>query len=229
MATAFQRARKPIEKEDRRSHLLSTARAILLKNPDLSALSLNELARSAKMAKSNVYRYFETREAVLLSLLWSEWSAWQQEFLEGLKKSPRPTRKLNALVTQISKSLTERRLLCALTAALPTVVEHNLSDSTIHDFKRGTLQFLFQTGASLESYCPELTSDEYSQLLYDAACLLAGLYPHAYPSNPVTRVLKDPELHFFKRDLSQDLERFLILLATSSSQGKKAKSKAFQP
>ncbi len=196
-----------------------------MKNPDLGALSLNELARTAKMAKSNVYRYFETREAVLLALLWIEWSTWQQEFLQSLARSSRADLKLNVLIQRLVRSLVERRLLCALTAALPTVVEQNLSDAAIREFKQGTLQFLRHTGAALEGHCPRLTGEMYSQLLYDAACLLAGLYPHANPASSVSRVLKDPDLGFFKRDLSQDLERILFLLAESLRKHRRSKKR----
>jgi len=68
----FQRARQPEQREERRAHLLTTARAMLEGGVDLRALTLNALAREAGMAKSNVYRYFETREALLLELLWAE-------------------------------------------------------------------------------------------------------------------------------------------------------------
>src|SRR2546423_10649979 len=39
-------------------------------------LSLNELSRRVGLAKSNVLRYFESREAVLLELLDMAWRDW---------------------------------------------------------------------------------------------------------------------------------------------------------
>ncbi|HHH28079.1 MAG TPA: TetR family transcriptional regulator [Polyangiaceae bacterium] len=40
------------------------------------ALSLNELAKRAGMAKPNIYRYLESRQAVLLALLDDRTARW---------------------------------------------------------------------------------------------------------------------------------------------------------
>jgi hypothetical protein len=42
--------------------------AAMLREMPVAELSLNELSRRVGLAKSNVLRYFETREAVLLEL-----------------------------------------------------------------------------------------------------------------------------------------------------------------
>src|SRR6185295_16951299 len=51
--------------------ILDTAAAMLEEMP-VSELSLNELSRRVGLAKSNVLRYFDSREAVLLELLDSQ-------------------------------------------------------------------------------------------------------------------------------------------------------------
>ncbi|MFI0409165.1 TetR/AcrR family transcriptional regulator [Actinomadura sp. 3N508] len=56
------------QREIRRQAILETAATMLTEMP-VSALSLNELSRRVGLAKSNVLRYFESREAVLLELL----------------------------------------------------------------------------------------------------------------------------------------------------------------
>src|ERR1700733_7845369 len=64
----FQRARNAEQREARRRAILDTAAAMLAEMP-VAQVSLNELSRRAGLAKSNVLRYFESREAVLLALL----------------------------------------------------------------------------------------------------------------------------------------------------------------
>src|SRR3954451_10825730 len=75
----FQRARTEEQREVRRRTILDMASAMLEEMP-VAALSLNELSRRVGLAKSNVLRYFETREAVLLELLDAAWREW----LDGL-------------------------------------------------------------------------------------------------------------------------------------------------
>ncbi|HEX4291540.1 MAG TPA: helix-turn-helix domain-containing protein, partial [Trebonia sp.] len=64
----FQRARSEEQREIRRQAILDTAAAMLDLMP-VSEVTLNELSRRAGLAKSNVLRYFESREAILLELL----------------------------------------------------------------------------------------------------------------------------------------------------------------
>jgi AcrR family transcriptional regulator len=65
---AFQRARSAEQREARRRTILDTAAAMLEEMP-VSEVSLNELSRRVGLAKSNVLRYFESREEILLELL----------------------------------------------------------------------------------------------------------------------------------------------------------------
>ena len=75
---AFQRARSEEQREIRRQAILDTAAAMLDVMP-VSEVSLNELSRRAGLAKSNVLRYFESREAILLELLDRATKRWLSE------------------------------------------------------------------------------------------------------------------------------------------------------
>lgn len=68
MMTTFQRARSEEQREARRQAILDVAARMLTQMP-VSELTLNALARHVGLAKSNVLRYFESREAILLELL----------------------------------------------------------------------------------------------------------------------------------------------------------------
>ena len=68
MATTFQRARSDEQRALRSQAILDTAAAMLQEMP-VADISLNELSRRVGLAKSNVLRYFDSREAVLLELL----------------------------------------------------------------------------------------------------------------------------------------------------------------
>jgi AcrR family transcriptional regulator len=210
MKTRFIRARKPEDQEQRRAHLLKTARQMLEKNPDQLSISLNEIARRGKMAKSNVYRYFETREALLVALLWDEWVIWFNQLQKDINQKRMP---LKALIAILTRTLGERRILCGLTSALPLILEQNLSVEAIKTFKRESLVFFSGVGERLHESCPELSVDAYVQLLHDVACLITGFYPYSAPAPAVKKALESEELTFFKRSFKEDLERIVLLLA----------------
>lgn len=209
----FQRARQPEQKEERRAHLLATARAMLEEAGDERSLGLNELARRAGMAKSNVYRYFESREALLLELLWDEWATWYPAMAKSARKPAKGGDPLATLVRHVARTIAARPLLCALTAALPSVLEQNLSEAAILDFKVRSLAFLREGAAFLAACAPELSAEGWARLIHDAMAVIAGLHPFAHPAACAARALDDPALRFYRRDFAADLERFLLALA----------------
>src|SRR6266567_60446 len=74
----FQRARSEEQREIRRRTILDTT-AEMLESMPAAEVSLNELSRRACLAKSNVLRYFESREAILLELLDRAMKRWLSE------------------------------------------------------------------------------------------------------------------------------------------------------
>ena len=76
---SFQRARKPEEREIRREAIL-TAAAELFDAEGPQGAGLNAIAARAGFTKSNVYRYFESREEVLLSLFLAELDGFVGDF-----------------------------------------------------------------------------------------------------------------------------------------------------
>jgi AcrR family transcriptional regulator len=192
--------------------LLRTARENLKQGGTLDELGLNELARQTGMAKSNVYRYFESREALLLDLLWEEWTSWFLGIQKQINSRKIPRQDPEMLIRRIVKDIAGQRLLCLLTAALPTVLEANLSEQKVREFKKSSLDFFWQAAAYFESIAPQLSKESYARMLHDGACLIAGLYPHAHPAKVVQKVLKSSELGFFRRNFAKDLERMLLAI-----------------
>ena len=78
----FQRARKPEEQQLRREAILRAA-AELFDAEGPQGAGLNAIAARAGFTKSNVYRYFESREEVLLSLFLAELEGFVAAFEAG--------------------------------------------------------------------------------------------------------------------------------------------------
>jgi len=90
----FQRARSPERKQLRRMAILQAASDVLARD-GIEATSLNAIARQAGMVKSNIYRYFESREEILLRLMLLDLSDLNGDLekksrAEGPKMSWRP-------------------------------------------------------------------------------------------------------------------------------------------
>ena len=140
--TTFQRARRPEQVAARRAAIL-TAAAEMLAERQVADISLRELAGRVGLAKSNVLRYFDSREAIFLEVLDRTWTAWLDELdLDPGRSRTRHARETR-VATAIAASLTAEPLLCDLFAAMASVLERNISLDVARDFKR---RFTANTG-----------------------------------------------------------------------------------
>ena len=155
----FQRARSEEQREIRRRAILDTAAAMLDEMP-VADVSLNELSRRVGLAKSNVLRYFESREAVLLELLDAFLGSWLAELAEdlaaGVEAQAAPEVRAGQLAEVLSRSLSERVVLCDLFGAQGGVLERNVSVEVAKRHKRDSLARLAAMTDLMRRHLPEL-------------------------------------------------------------------------
>jgi AcrR family transcriptional regulator len=201
----FQRARSEEQREIRRRAILDTAAAMLDEMP-VAEVSLNELSRRVGLAKSNVLRYFETREAVLLELLdrfLRQWlAALADDLAAGIDARLSATERAGLLAGILSRSLADRPVLCGLFGAQGGVLEQNVSTEVVMRHKRDSLEHLATMTALLREHVPELgdgTQAYCLQVLVLAGALSAYLPPPpsvlaVYQAAPSLATL-DTDLH----------------------------------
>src|ERR1700759_1224153 len=111
---------------------------MLAKMP-VAQVSLNELSRRVGLAKSNVLRYFESREAVLLELLDAASQEWLAHLGDALTTAVHPgtaaSERGDQLAAPLAASLTTRPMLCDLISTQAAVLEHNVSPQAAAQYK----------------------------------------------------------------------------------------------
>lgn len=181
----FQRARSEEQRESRRRAILETAAAMLTEMP-VADMSLNELSRRVGLAKSNVLRYFESREAVLLELLDDFLGTWLAGLAEALHAGMEPHAALELRADQLarilSQSLSDRMILCDLFGAQSGVLEHNVSVEAVKRHKRSSLAKLAEMSELLRGHLPEL--GEGAQLFCLFSLVSAGALAGYTPPSP---------------------------------------------
>ncbi|MEV6442672.1 TetR/AcrR family transcriptional regulator [Amycolatopsis sp. NPDC051716] len=215
----FQRARSAEQREERRRTILDTALKMLDEMP-VTEVSLNELSRRVGLAKSNVLRYFESREAVLLELLDRALRDWlaevSDEVAAGVAADLPARERAEAFAAVISRSLARRTVLCDLIGAQAGVLEHNVSTDVVVRFKRSALGGLDGMGELLRRAVPEV-GGEAAQVCLLAMILAGGLWTHCRPSPSALAAYEaDPALTALRLDLAPALEHGLALLITGA-------------
>jgi AcrR family transcriptional regulator len=177
----FRRARSEEQREERRRAILETTAAMLAEMP-VSEVSLNEISRRVCLAKSNVLRYVESREAALLALL----HARVQEWLVVLDAAPPATgtlrTRVDALADLLATSLAERPVLCDLLGAQAAVLERNVSTDVAREHKRAMLESLTEMVAVVRRHVRELTEEDATRFAGAAVLCVGTVWTSAHPS-----------------------------------------------
>ncbi|MFF9492697.1 TetR/AcrR family transcriptional regulator [Streptomyces flaveolus] len=217
--TNFQRARSEEQREVRRQAILDTAAAMLEEMP-IGEISLNELSRRVGLAKSNVLRYFESREAILLELLDRAWRQWVADLPAlvhaGMDQDAPVSRRGEQFAAVIAASLAQRRVLCDLLSAQAGVLEHNVSPQVAARYKRAAVANVADIAALAHQHLPEL-GDSAPRLTAAMIMTVGAVWTHARPSPAMLAAYEaDPSLTAFKLDFVTALQEMLATLTAGT-------------
>ncbi|WP_329127152.1 TetR/AcrR family transcriptional regulator [Streptomyces sp. NBC_01465] len=217
--TNFQRARSEEQREIRRQTVLDTT-ADMLEEMPVGELSLNELSRRVGLAKSNVLRYFDSREAILLELLDHAWQQWTTDLPgllnAGIDADAPLSRRGEQLATAIAASLAERRILCDLLSSQASVLEHNVSPEVAARSKRAAVANVIAIAEPVRQHLPEL-GDSAPQLVAAMIMTIGAVWTHARPSPAMLAAYNaDPSLTAYKLDFPTALQDMLATLTAGT-------------
>lgn len=181
---SYQRARRPEQKEERREAILAAARA-LAEERRVREVSLGDIARAVGLAKSNLLRYFQSREEIFLTLLLREWEAWAAAVTTADDLAP---------------TLAARPVFCDLLGEQAAVLEHNVGADAVREFRAASI-------ALVEQVAERIDVPEAFEVVAAALLLASSLYPLANPSPSVREAYAGTDL--LQPDFEGRLARFL--------------------
>lgn len=182
----------------------------------MAEVSLNELSRRVGLAKSNVLRYFESREAVLLELLDDFLGGWLEvladELAEGVDAEAAPEVRARQLAEVISRSLADRTVLCDLFGAQGAVLERNVSVEVVKRHKRASLAKLATMSGLVRRHVPETGDD--ARLFCLMALAAAGALGTYVPPPPgvLAAYAEEPALGVLHQELPDALRSTITSL-----------------
>ncbi|MER6006623.1 TetR family transcriptional regulator [Nonomuraea angiospora] len=221
MKRAFVRARRPEHKQQRREEILAAARDLAMAS-GVRNVSLGAVAEAVGLAKSNIMRYFGTREEIYLILAADEWHQWAAAVTARLEApsddaaAPVTTRleaSSDHVVAALAETLADRPLLCDILSQTATTLEHNVSVEAARTFKRAILAVIADLGSQV-ARTTGLTVGEGTELVSVATAFAGVLYPIANPSPTLAELYaQDPVIAATCPDFLPTLSRALKALA----------------
>ena len=214
--STFQRARSEDQREARRQAILQTAAGMLAEMP-VSAVSLNELSRRVGLAKSNVLRYFDSREAVLLDLLvqlaGDFFTQVGQQLPEAVEAHGPVRARAEGVAAALSATLAAHPTLCELLSVQAGVLEHNVSAETVAKYKREGYNSLAGFTGALRQVLPEFSEEEAAEATRTIVVFAGALWTHANPPQSVRDAYAaDPSLVFLPEGFAGSLERTISIV-----------------
>lgn len=206
----FQRARQPHQKAERRAEILRVAQEMLDELAP-AEITLNALSRRLGLAKTAIYKYFRSREEILLRVLLDDIAEWAAQlvgtFEEGTDASTLE------LVATLAEVTAERPRMCLLNSVLTSVLVKNISAESAALFARESMAHIEAIATAMHRKASALTFEQYVELLQLVGVLVSGLYPDAHPSELKAAMLDEPAMRGFKSDFHAGVERAALLVA----------------
>ena len=230
--STFQRARNEEQRAARRQTILRTTSAMIEEMP-ISELSLNELSRRVGLAKSNVLRYFESREEVLLVLLAQAAAEFLVEVTEKIpvKIDHRAAVNVRArtVAAELGAAFAAHPMLCELLSAQAIILEHNVSAQVALRHKRSGRDSITGLGVLLRHLLPELGEPSSLRAAQLVIVLVGGFWVRGRPSHSVREAYQlDPSVAFlspaFPEGLTRAIATCLIGLVAEAGERLSARS-----
>lgn len=204
-----QRARSAGDKQERRAHILATARE-LWDEHTFSSFTMAGVAARSGLAKGTLYLYFATKEELLLALLEAELERWFAA-LDAALAAEGPwdaARAADAICAAVEAQATLVRLL----PIAASILEHNIPPATARAYKTGLLAHSTRSGQGLERRLPFLAAGDGMWVLQQVYALIVGLGQMADPAPIVDEVLADEALAPLRVAFAPNFRRAILAM-----------------
>ena len=211
----FQRARQPAQIEQRREAILHAA-LTLFQLRGLENVSLNDIAREVGLAKSNLYRYFESREHIYLVVLQRLATKFEQRIyteLENLKGKRTVAKVADALIAAYLASPEYGELITVVNS----VLEKRLTPELVVNFRTVFLERRKRLATALAAAlrtAPEKTLPSTLHIFLH----VPGLWTFCFPRKESKMLLEEPPHRHLLVDFKTEMGLFLrAILITATS------------
>ncbi|TGN17270.1 TetR/AcrR family transcriptional regulator [Leptospira idonii] len=188
------------DKLSKKAGILQAA-AQLLQKKDWAELSMDEVAKKAKIAKGTLYLYFPTKEDLCLRVHLIDYEIWFHDLRKYLET--KETINPSDFSQWFVDSFEDHSRFLKILPIVPTILEKNASLETIREFKR-SLKDQLTAILPLLSKTLKLKSEEEGFLfLMQCHALAIGAWSHGFPSPLVKEAQEEEGLEMFHINYAQ--------------------------
>lgn len=197
----FKRARTALQINTRKTAILSAAIELLSTKSPLD-ITIRQLSKSAGIAPSGIYRYFENMESIFLEIHLNDLEMIVHSWEKNLQKFEAD---LQGISEYMANSLLSNDRYLLLLLLTPTLIERELSVERLIEHKIELVQLMQRAAVALHSSGLNLDVEKSVKTFGRILAFAMGLQPLANPSQPALKAMKKPELSIIKLDMKEEL------------------------
>jgi AcrR family transcriptional regulator len=210
MVADFQRARTAEQVAQRRAQILD-ATALLIDDEGLNAATLSRIGSRVGLAKSNIYRYFESREAIFVELFASDWGELAAE-IEGRLEPLAGSNDAEGVAGVIASGFRRRPRLCSVNSVLSSELEHKMSEEAMAGLKARAAGLGLRVANGVHAALPRIALIRCIWAVGIIHAVAAGLWPAKASALGGTGSSKVEVFQDSEMDFAQELESAVCIL-----------------
>lgn len=206
----WQRARTDDKKSERKEAIYQAA-FTLFKEKGYEGVSFNGIAAQAGFTKSNMYRYFTSKEEVFLNVFGDLFENWFNDCINQLKAFDHEEDSLKFAQAWV-KILLKHPEFLDLTPLMFIALEANSSYEELIEFKRMSKGLLYQLALEISRIYPALEGENAFQFLTLSYAATANYWAGSKQNDALNQVYALEEFQMLKPDFERNLIRSIVII-----------------
>ncbi len=199
----WQRARTD-EKKIERKEAIYQAALTLFKKKGYDKVSFNGIAVEAGFTKSNMYRYFSSKDDIFLNVFADLFEQWVGDFSQQLQTLEQEAAAKDFAVLWLKTLLSQPKLL-DLMPILFTSLERNSSFEQLLAFKRLSMNLLYRLTLDITRIYPDIAGEKAFKLLTLSYAATTNYWAATMQSDALRKVYQLEEFQVLKPNFEEDL------------------------
>lgn len=202
----FERARSEEQKELRLRHIKDVT-LHLYNTVQFQDISMASIAKELEFTRGNLYKYYKTKEEILLDILSDKTKTWYLELEQAL---------IDVEVNDIkhfcrvwAEVMNNNRDFLKLFSILFSIIEQNITLERLTDFKIEILQSNQAAAGLIYVKLPTLSEEDIIQFLNVQISLIVGLYPLSTPTPLQLQAIEKTGLPYQTPNFLDTFQQFL--------------------
>lgn len=189
----FQRARSSEHVQERIQEIIETASKIY-DSVGYEGLNFSEISKLTKFTRPTIYKYFNTKEEILIKILLMDIEAW----VSSLKNSFRINKiySVDEIADIWVSAITENYRLLNLYSILFTTIEKNVSIEALADFKKNLIKLQEFMIKLLKDLFPTSSYEDIYNFIINQLALAVGLYPMCQLCEIQVKAIEAAEINY---------------------------------